>query len=149
MARYDYGLRGWDQTVRPRQQAGGRGYLRQGGQGRGYDRSFVAGYDRDMSSGYGAANENQWRRQTPRVTARYNLDYVREQHPGERPVNYHAYGGGPEVPVGDMREYQRPYMTLGGTNTYRGGGRPVGWEGSHMRYDDPYRRRQRGYDRWF
>ncbi len=150
---YDYGLRGFDDTaprrrrvtahfvdhmrgsgedprdLRPQQD------LRQGvrGYGSDYDRPFRAG----------------WQPQVNRVTARYNMDYVREQHPGEYPVNPHPYGGDLEWRVGDFTQYQRPYQTMAGSRTYRGGGRPVGWERDRARYDYLYQD-NRGYDRrWF
>ncbi len=150
MARYDYGLRGWDQTVGPRRRGMGGGFRgpRGGGYGRDYG-THLRGYARDFSSRYGGGGGGRWREYTPRVTARYNLDYVREQHPGERPVNYHPYAGSPDVPVGDAYEYQRPYQTVSGSRTWRGGGRPVGWEGPRWGYDRPYYPRGRGYDRWF
>jgi hypothetical protein len=133
---YDYGLRGWRQTA-PRQ-APVR--MREVGGPPGYDRFRdhpVAGRPSPFPN---------------RVTARYNMDYVREQHPGERPVNYTPYGGDREGRVGDMREYYAPYGTIGGTNTMRGAW-PVGWE-SNARYDRDFQgRRGGGYDRpggrWF
>ena len=128
---YDYGLRGFRQTaprqppVRTREVGGHPGYDR--------FRDFpVAGHPSPMPN---------------RVTARYNMDYVREQHPGERPVNYVPYGGDRVGRVGDMREYQAPYGTIGGTRTWRGA-RPMGWE-REARYDLDYRYDPRGRGRWF
>jgi hypothetical protein len=123
---YDYGLRGWRETAPP------RGPVRTRWVGRG-------GYDR----GYGPGPLPN------RVTARYNLDYVREQHPGEHPVNYTPYGGDRVGRIGDMREYAAPYFTLGGTRTWRGGGYPIDWARGPRRYDRDYPPRRRGYDRGF
>jgi len=133
---YDYGLRGYRQTARREpvrtREVGG-----------------PAGYDRSMS--FRVAGPPS--RFPNRVTARYNMDYVREQHPNEYPINYVSYGGDREGRIGDMREYQAPYGTIGGTSTYRGA-RQVGWE-NEARYDREYRgHRGGGYDRgdygrWF
>jgi hypothetical protein len=80
---------------------------------------------------------------TPRVTRSYNRDYV---HPEARPRSpgYRPFGGRPERIV-DADGYQRPYMTVGGTRTMRGGGRPLGWESDagRGRYDRGFR----GYGR--
>ncbi|HEX8694764.1 MAG TPA: hypothetical protein VF746_20225 [Longimicrobium sp.] len=132
---YDYGLRGYRQAaprrppVRVREVGGHRGYDR--------FRDFpVAGPPSPFPN---------------RVTARYNMDYVREQHPGEYEVNYVPYGGDRVGRVGDMREYHAPYGTIGGTRTWRGAW-PVGWESDRPRYDREYRGRRdyRGdYGRWF
>jgi len=132
---YDYGLRGWPQArrmqapVRTRFVGGGGGYgADYGPRGpfRAEERSDIA-----YGSDYDAMRRERERgHQGPppnRVTARYNLDYVREQHPGERPVNYAPYGGDRIGRVGDMREYHAPYQTIGGTRTMRGEW-PVGWE---------------------
>lgn len=137
---YDYGLRGYRQTaewrdpVRTRFVGGGYGGDFRGARG-GYGGDYRARYGGDY--GYGYSN---------RVTARYNLDYVREQHPGERPVNYAPYGGDRIGRVGDMREYHAPYQTTGGTRTWRGGW-PMGWERGYTRYDSDFPR-PRSYGRW-
>jgi len=138
---YDYGLRGFRQTaewrdpVRTRFVGGGYGGDFRGARG-GYGRDYGGrgGYGTDYGGrgGYGA--DYGYGGYPNRVTARYNLDYVREQHPGERPVNYAPYGGDRIGRVGDMREYHAPYQTTGGTRTWRGGW-PMGWE--------------RGYNRWY
>ena len=132
---YDYGLRGWRDTAPQRPPVRTR-YARDVG-GRGvYDDDFGHGYRPDAMPN--------------RVTARYNLDYVREQHPGERPINYVPYGGDRVGRIVDPGEYQRPYMTTGGSRTWRGGNRPVGWEREDPRYDVDYPRyRGGGYGRWF
>lgn len=136
---YDYGLRGFRQTaewrdpVRTRFVGGGYGVdFRGAREGYGRDYGGRGGYGADYGGrgGYGA----DYGGYPNRVTASYNLDYVREQHPGERPVNYAPYGGDRIGRVGDMREYHAPYQTTGGTRTWRGGW-PMGWE--------------RGYSRWY
>lgn len=138
---YDYGLRGWPQArprrepVRTRFLGGGGGYggdYGQRGPVRAGERGDIAyGSDYDaMRRGPGGRTGGM----SNRVTARYNLDYVREQHPGEYPVNYAPYGGDRIGRVGDLREYQAPYQTIGGTRTWRGGGR-MGWERDRGNYD--------------
>ncbi len=128
---YDYGLRGWSDTVRPRDLAERGGTF-------GY--AAGAGYDAAMRRAASLPN---------RVTASYNRDYVYPR-PDDRSVNYTSYGGDVEGRIGDMRQYQRPYGTIGGTSTWRGGGRPVGWERGYAGYDRTYVARPRpggGYDR--
>ncbi len=130
MARYDrnfdYGLRGRDQVAPERR----GGFGAPGGRDMGYDREFGPrgrdgrGYD------YGFRGAPPMR--TRRVTASYNMDYV-FPHPDARPVNYNEYGGSPEIPVGDLSQFQRPYTTQGGTRTFRGS-RPVFWERAYSRY---------------
>lgn len=136
---YDYGLRfrqtaAWREPVRTRYAPGYGGDFRARFD---YGRDY-AGYD----PGYGA---------TPypnRVTARYNLDYVREPHPGDRPVNYAPYGGDRIGRVGDMREYHGSYQTTGGTRTWRGGGWPMGWERQQLRYGADFPRYRGEHGRW-
>lgn len=82
-------------------------------------------YDRNFDYGLRGARETLRPR---RVTARYNLDYVRDSAGESRPLNYTPYGGSLEAPVGGVEEYTMPYMTRGGTRTYRGGSQPIGWE---------------------
>ena len=132
---YDYGLRGMDDT--PRRDArfgGGRG--RPGG---GYDAPFRGGGGGSEGYAAGAGYDYGYRgappMHTPRVTARYNRDYVFPRE--ERPVNYNSYGGSPELRVGDYTEFQRPYQTISGTRTSRGMG-PVGWERAYSRYGRDY-----------
>jgi hypothetical protein len=158
---YDYGLRGWPQAQRRREPVrthfvgggyGGGGYggdYRSGGVMRdrpvGWvrrDEAYGSDYGPMDGGGvpYGAGGLPN------RVTARYNLDYVREQHPGEHPVNYAPYGGDRVGRVGDMREYQAPYQTVGGTRTWRGGWQ-MGWERT-PRYDRDFGY-QRGYDQGY
>lgn len=81
------------------------------------------GYDPRM-------DERAGQRLGNRVTARYNMDYVygargaRHDH-----RNYRMYTGDRPDRMGDERLYRRPYMTIGGTRTQRGGGYPVGYDG--------------------
>lgn len=110
MGGYDYGLRGYRQTAGPR-----------GGYGRG-------GYGGDYRNASPFPN---------RVTARYNLDYVRPG-PDRHPVNYAPFGGDARGRNVDATGYWRPYLTNGGTRTWRGGDLPVGWE-SRYRYDRGFR----------
>ncbi|HET7232274.1 MAG TPA: hypothetical protein VFJ16_19870 [Longimicrobium sp.] len=145
---YDYGLRGWPQARRMREPVRtrftGAGY---DGGFRGQDRGDIAyGSDYDAARRHGSPY-----RMGPlpnRVTARYNLDYVREQHPGERPINYVPYGGDRIGRVGDMRQYQAPYQTIGGTRTWRGEW-PMNWERNQSRYDMDYPNYRNDYGRWF
>jgi hypothetical protein len=164
MARYDrqhgYGMRGYDRGFergygypRPNGQTGYGSY----GPARGYDASFRGaprggydagfrggrgGYDSGYRSGGGNRYDAQLRMRGDnwlpnRVTQRYNMDYV-HPHGERRPLNYTPFGGDVEGRVGDMTEFARPYMTVGGTRTWRGGGRPIGWENDFNR--------TRGYD---
>ncbi|HYH79405.1 MAG TPA: hypothetical protein VEX86_06400 [Longimicrobium sp.] len=142
---YDYGLRGWPQAQRRREPVRTRFLGGYGGdyRGGGVARDAPVGWvRRDEAYGldYGPLDGAPHGARPPvnRVTARYNLDYVREQHPGEHPVNYTPYGGDRIGRVGDMREYQAPYQTIGGTRTMRGGGWPVGWERGPARYARDY-----------
>jgi hypothetical protein len=137
---YDYGLRGWPQARGWREPVRTRHV---GGYGRDYGARDVGGR---AVEGYDSPY-----RVSPlpnRVTARYNMDYVREQHPGERPINYVPYGGDRIGRVGDMREYHRPYQTIGGTRTWRGEW-PMDWERHHDRYDWGFPNYRAGYGRWF
>lgn len=143
---YDYGLRGfpqaaqWREPVRTRFAGGGYGGDYRGPRG-GYGGDYrVARTSYD--SGYGAVPYPN------RVTARYNLDYVREQHPGERPVNPAPYGGDRVGRIGDMYEYHRPYQTTGGTRTMRGSW-PMGWERQRNRYGADFPRPRGDIGRWF
>lgn len=98
MARYDYGFRGeWDMA--PRQ----------------WRRRRAPSYDLDIR-----------RPESPRpyrVTARYNIDYVRAR-PDDRRFNPIRYGGAWRDQIIGEEEYRYPYMTRGGTRTHRGVGRP-------------------------
>lgn len=120
---YDYGLRGNGDSAaaRPPMRAAPRGY----------DRGFTNRYDYGFR-GHPGVHPN-------RVTARYNRDYVYDERP-QYEVNYNAYGGDREGRVGDMWEYIRPYHTIGGTRTYRGSSRPMGWERGYAGYGADYGR---------
>lgn len=65
-----------------------------------------------------------------RVTARYNRDYVDPSYRDDEryPVNPYRYMGDRQERIGDIYEYVRPYNTIGGTHTWRGSTRPMGWE---------------------
>lgn len=130
MARYDrnfdYGLRGRDQVAPERRGS----LLGAAGRDAGYDRDFAP--RRPDARGYDYGFRGAPPARTRRVTAQYNLDYVFPD-PDERPVNYNAYGGSPEIPVGDLTRYQGQYVTQGGTRTGRGS-RPVFWERAYSRY---------------
>jgi len=154
---YDYGLRGFQETTGPQRRRVTAHFVDHM-RGSGEDprdlrpqqdiRRGVHAYGNDYDRPGMRAG---WQPHVNRVTARYNLDYVREQRPGEYPINPHPYGGDMEWRVGDFNQYQRPYQTKGGSSTYRGGGRPVGWERDRARYDYLYpENRGRGYEsRWF
>jgi hypothetical protein len=135
---YDYGLRGWPQAA-PRREPVRTRYVGRGAYGSDY------GPPPPYGSDYSAYRVNPF---PNRVTARYNLDYVREQHPGERPVNFVPYGGDRIGRVGDMREYHAPYQTIGGSRTWRGEW-PADWERNHDRYDWEFPNYRAGYGRWF
>ncbi|HET7461277.1 MAG TPA: hypothetical protein VFJ82_08505 [Longimicrobium sp.] len=147
---YDYGLRGWPQArgmrepVRTRFTGGYDGGFRGFRAADRDDIAYGSDYDAARRQGLG------YRLGPPpnRVTARYNLDYVREQHPGERPVNYAPYGGDRIDRVGDLRAYHGPYQTVGGTRTWRGEW-PMGWEHSQSRYGMDYPNYRNDYGRWF
>lgn len=149
---YDYGLRGWPQAQR-RQPPVRTRFVQGGGYGRDFDRKWMRVRD-DIAYGSDYA---EMRREGPgyrlrpppnHVTARYNLDYVREQHPGDRPINYVPYGGDRIGRVSDMRAYRAPYMTVGGTRTWRGEW-PMDWENRQVRYDFDYPEYNNDEGRWF
>lgn len=98
MARYDYGLRGPRETVAPRS---GRRF-------HGDDRDYDAGFDRRVDRQY-----------TPRVTAPYNMDYVRPEMREYR-RNLIPYGGEWWGQIGGEEMYRPPYITQAGTRTWRG-----------------------------
>jgi hypothetical protein len=152
---YDYGLRGWPQARR-RQAPVQTRFVGGGEYGGDYgprgpfraeersDSAYGSDYDamrRDFARGRMGPPPN-------RVTARYNLDYVREQHPGEHPVNYMPYGGDRIGRVNDVRAYRAPYQTLGGTRTWRGEW-PMDWERHQIRYDSDYPDYRSDQGRWF
>lgn len=142
---YDYGLRGFRETAQWREPVRTRYVGRDGwmGRGDGFRRSptrYGAPYGDDY--GYEAGPFSN------RVTARYNLDYVRDRHPGERPVNPVPYGGDRVGRVSDGRDYHAPYQTSGGTRTWRGEW-PMGWERQDLRYDADFPRPRSELGRWF
>jgi len=95
MANYDYGLRGpWDSDPQ----------------------SFG---DRRRRIPPGDPRGRSWGLPTHRVTARYNMDYIR---PGGEsyPRNPHRFGGDARGRIEDERAYRRPYITRGGTWTGKG-----------------------------
>jgi hypothetical protein len=137
---YDYGLRGFREAAQWREPVRTRFVGRDGWTGRGFRRP-AGRYGGDYD-GYEAGPFSN------RVTARYNLDYVREQHPGERPVNYVPYGGDRIGRVSDGRDYPMPYQTSGGTRTRRGEW-PMGWERQQARYGADFPRPRSDLGRWF
>jgi hypothetical protein len=100
-----------------------------------YDRFFPQrGLDRDTRPP-GVARypgDPEYRRRSsgrvPRVTARYNLDYVVPGREDEYERNYAPYGESRRVPTVEPDAYVKRYLTRGGTETYRGADRPFGWE---------------------
>jgi hypothetical protein len=119
--RYDFGLRG------PRETMGWDG---------------AAPRRAPMGAGGG---ERRMESRTPRVTARYNRDYVYGARGRDNyPLNPHSFGdGGGRIGGEDM--YRRPYTTIAGTRTFRG-------SPELFRYDrdfDDRDREFRGYDRGY
>lgn len=103
---YDYGLRG---SPNPH-------YGR-------HERIYAADYERRADPEGRRAN---------RVTAPYNYDYVFGGRGGGYPRNYNAYTGDHPGRIGDRDSYHRPYLSRGGTRTWRGTTPP-------QRYDVPSR----------
>jgi hypothetical protein len=103
MSRYDYGLRGPRDTMDPRGSWWG-----------------ALSYDSDFGPRPRGPMPN-------RVTARYNMDYVRDRGP-VYPRNPNAYGGEWEGQVGGEQAYHSPYQTRGGTRTHRGVPRPLRYD---------------------
>lgn len=120
-----------------------------------YDRGYDAGYGRDRARRYdfglrgggaggprrhplhiddprdrGPGPERRMHARTPRVTARYNLDYTIPGPLKDRTVSYERFEGPDAFP--------EPYRTIGGTRTFRGGGRPLDWEREWSRYGMEY-----------
>lgn len=105
MARYDYGLRGPGDTNPPRFR-------------RWDDRQYAEGsHDRRFDSDYGHYRMRETG--SPRVTARYNQDYVRERGP-MYPFNPYAFGSDRPGQIVGEDGYEPPYITRGGTWTSRG-----------------------------
>ena len=103
MPRYDFGLRGPRDTTDPRF----------------HDWSGEAYFDRPPRP--------MQRPPENRVTARYNMDYVRPT--GERyPRNPNRFAGDDFGRIGGEHDYEWPYITRGGTWTHRGMPRPRGYD---------------------
>ncbi|MQA91706.1 MAG: hypothetical protein GEU90_16040 [Gemmatimonas sp.] len=103
MARYDYGLRGPADTSDPRVRW----------------RTNME-YDVDFS-------HPDLRPGPSRVTARYNIEYVRNWGP-RYTRNSNSFAGAWEGQIGGAQSYRRPYLTQGGTRTYRGTPRPLRYD---------------------
>lgn len=104
---YDYGLRGLPDAPRPSFRTGPR-----------------------QAAGYPDAGDRRLGiRPSSRVTARYNLDYVYGARGSSRyDRNFNMYTGDRPDRMGDERMYRQPYMTTGGTRTYRGSSEPTGYD---------------------
>lgn len=115
--RYDFGMRGYWDTAPERPPV----RMRYVGARGGYDRGFGPGYDRESGQHFGRPVYNR------HVTQRYNLDYVFPE-PNLLRTNYVPFGGDFPGRIVDAAGYWRPYETLSGSHTWRGGGLPIGWE---------------------
>jgi len=135
MAQYDYGWRGYRETARPRRRPGRPWHLQPGSED---PRDGWGWSDRAPADDY----RGDWR-PANRVTARYNRDYVHPRDDGYG-VNYNPYAGDARWRMDDFTAYERPYITKGGSYTYRGG-RSMGWERRDDRGPGLYRR---GPDRY-
>ena len=104
MARYDYGLRGPEDTIDPR-----------------YYRSRRISYAEDF--------EGRRRRYRPlnRITTPYNRDYVRDDEAGMR-FNPNPFAGAWRGQIVGEQSYRPPYITRGGTWTRRGAIDPIGYD---------------------
>lgn len=132
--RYDFGLRGYGETT-ARRGAGPRPPHWQ-------EARHAAGPD---------PRDRRREPRTPRVTARYNRDYVaydRDFGYGARgqdndPRNFDRLPGDYPLDIGDERGYRRPYVTIGGTHTYRGSPEATSYGYGYDRdgYDRDLRRR--------
>jgi hypothetical protein len=113
--RYDYGMRGYDGGI------GGRGWRNEPGRG-------------EFSGG--PPGERRGEPRGPRVTARYNIDYVFGGR-GESayPRNHNLFGGDPPGRIGDAREMRQPYTTIAGTRTFRGSPEPIRYDRAYDEYD--------------
>ena len=121
--RYDFGMRGYWDTAPERAPVRMR-YVGERG-----------GYDRGSGRHFGRPVYNR------HVTQRYNLDYVFPE-PNLLRANYVPFGGDFPGRIVDAAGYWRPYETLSGSHTWRGGGLPIGWE-----REEDYGR-ERGYGRY-
>jgi hypothetical protein len=136
MARYDYGWRGYRETAARR--PGRAWHLHAGAED---PRDEVRGYGPGGPRSPEAYYSRDYRPIGNRVTARYNRDYVYPD-PDRYEVNHHPYGGDNPWRMGDYTRFERPYMTKGGSYTYRGG-RSMGWEREAELEMGPYRGRPR------
>lgn len=105
----------------------------------------MAAYDRNYDygmRGYQAyfAARDRINRPPNRVVARYNLDYVVGERGPRYPRNPYPYTGDRVDRVGDLRYYQRPYLTTGGTRTFRGATEPIGYDYGYRGYDANFNR---------
>ena len=125
MGGYDFGLRGYRQTAPGRAPV----RVRHPGEGGGYDRGY---YGRPPFPN--------------RVTQRYNREYVHPQ-PNRLETNHAPFGGDFDQRIVDATGDWRPYVTQGGSRTWRGGGLPMGWEreADYARYDVDFRGYGRDY----
>lgn len=67
-------------------------------------------------------------RNQSRVTQPYNIDYVYGARGERYDRNYNMYTGDRPDRMGDARMYRQPYMTTGGTRTFRGADLPTGYD---------------------
>jgi hypothetical protein len=104
MSRYDYGLRGARETFEPRFRRRGRNWR---------DADFDAG-GRQVGGAY-------------RVTAPYNLDYVRDVG-DRRPIDDARHQGTWRERLDADRAYRHSYITRGGTRTSRGVPPPTAYD---------------------
>jgi hypothetical protein len=108
--RYDYGLRGSRPTP----------------DGRSLDRSEI----RDRRIGP----------RGPRVTARYNREYLFGGRGVDAyPRNNYPFGGDRPGRMVGSGAYRRPYLTVGGTRTFRGLPEPIAYDHELRWYDAGYR----------
>ncbi|HET8654276.1 MAG TPA: hypothetical protein VFL93_01995, partial [Longimicrobiaceae bacterium] len=106
--RYDYGMRGFPQTMRPRM--------------RPRTPSYDLAYDLSRPPLFPVNGRPD------RVVAPYNLDYVVGNMGPRYPRDYNMYTGDRMDRMGDDRYMRRPYLTIGGTWTNRGSANPVGYD---------------------
>jgi hypothetical protein len=119
--RYDYGMRGRDDS--PAGRGGRPSRAPMGG------RSRIDGADERMET------------RTPRVTARYNREYVHGPSGDEvRSLNPNPYGDDGSGRIGGADRMQRPYTTVAGTRTFRGSPPPPRYD-RMFSYDRGFRRR--------
>jgi hypothetical protein len=107
---YDYGLRG---APRPRRRRPASFHPERP------DVSYGGDYERRADPARRAAN---------RVTARYTYDYVYGGRGERYPRNFNAYTGDYSGRMREPTDFPRPYMTDGGTRTWRGYVQPYGYD---------------------